>query len=215
MGAINQSCPSQLPPGFLLWFLLSSSCFVHSSLLLPPSTYFLPVPLTIIVFPSSAAERAGRERERERKEVGERDKWHSSALTSWSLWSDCGRYILESLLFPWRQNENKLSADKNEKVTLKPSQSAWGVFLLSDRLFGKTDKHWTYCLTVCLSVCLSVSLSVSVSARLSVRLSGMPESYIETWLIWPTVALVSISVPDHPPLIITVWLIRSGQTFSM
>lgn len=156
-----------------------------------------------------------RERERERKEVGERDKWHSSALTSWSLWSDCGRYILESLLFPWRQNENKLSADKNEKVTLKPSQSAWGVFLLSDRLFGKTDKHWTYCLTVCLSVCLSVSLSVSVSARLSVRLSGMPESYIETWLIWPTVALVSISVPDHPPLIITVWLIRSGQTFSM
>lgn len=40
------------------------------------------------------------------------------------------------------------------------SESAWGVSLLSDRLFGKTDKHWTYCLTVCLSV--------------------MSESYIET-----------------------------------
>lgn len=58
---------------------------------------------------------------------------------------------------------------KWESDILKPSQPAWGVFLLSDRLFGKTDKHWTYCLTVCLCLCLSV------------RLSCMPESYIETY----------------------------------
>lgn len=150
--------------------------------------------------------------QRERKEVGERDKWHSSALTSWSLWSDCGRYILESLLFPWRQNENKLSANKMRKWL-------WNLLSLHEVFFycltGSLEKQISTEPTAWPSVCLSVS----VSACLSVHLSGMPESYIETLLIWPTVALVSISVPDHPPLItvhhITVWLIRFGQTFSM
>lgn len=81
---------------------------------------------------------------------------------------------------------------KWESNILKPSQAAWGVFLLSDMLFGKTDKHWTYRLTVCLYICMSLSLSYE------------PESYIETLLVWPTAALNSIQLLDHPPLIITV-----------
>lgn len=33
----------------------------------------------------------------------------------------------------------------------------------------------------------------------------MPESYIETTLVWPPAALISIQLPDHPHVIITVW----------
>lgn len=66
VAAINQSCTSQLLPVFMLQFLLISSCFAHSSL----STFQRLFPsrtLTIIVFPSSTAERADRERGRERE----------------------------------------------------------------------------------------------------------------------------------------------------
>lgn len=70
MGAVNQSSTSQLLPVFMLQSLLISSCFasLSSSALSPPRT------LTITVFPSSTAEKAGREKGGERKKMGERNK---------------------------------------------------------------------------------------------------------------------------------------------
>ncbi len=66
--------------------------------------------------------------------------------------------VLYSKVYSFHGDQMKTNRalTKWDSNILKPSQSAWGVFLLSDRLFGKTDKHWTYCLTVCLSVCLSI-----------------------------------------------------------
>lgn len=155
-GAINQSCTSQLPTVFMLQFLLISSCFAHSSL----STFQRLFPsrtLTIIVFPSSTAERADRERER---------KWVRKISSTAVPWPPglsghtVGVIYSKVYLFHGDKMKTNQALTKWESNILKPSQSAWGVFLLSDRLFGKTDKHWTYCLTVCLCVFLSVCLSV-------------------------------------------------------
>lgn len=124
---------------------------------LPSSAFFLPVLLTIVIFPSSAAERADRERER---------KWVreiSNTAVPWPLGlSGQTVGVIYSKVYPFHGDKMKTNQalTKWESDILKPSQSAWGVFLLSDRLFGKTDKHWTYCLTVCLSVCLFVCTSV-------------------------------------------------------
>lgn len=152
----------------MLQFLLISSCFAHSSL----STFQRLFPsrtLTIIVFPSSTAERADRERGmRGVREISNTAVPWPPGLSGHTVG------VIYSKVYSFHGDKMKTNQalTKWESNILKPSQSAWGVFLLSDRLFGKTDKHWTYCLTVCLSVCLYVCLSVS--------LSYMPESYIET-----------------------------------
>ena len=189
MGSINQSSTSQLLPVFMLQFLLISTCFAHSSLSSLRHLFF-PL-LTVIVFPSSAAERADRERGKERR------RWLREISNTAVPWppglSGHTVGIIYSKVYSFHGDKMKTNQalTKWESNILKPSQSAWGVFLLSDRLFGKTDKHWTYCLTVCLFVCLYV--------RLSVYLSYMPESYIET-----TPTLANCSTDLHS----AVWTIH-------
>lgn len=73
----------------------------------------------------------------------------SSSTSSSSFSSLCSLWVLYTRTFTvspkWKQTWR-------ESDVLKPPQSVWDVFLLFDRLFGKTDKHWTDCLT---TTCLS------------------------------------------------------------
>lgn len=159
-GAINQSSTSQLLPVFMLQFLLISSCFLHTAAL-TFQRLFPPHTLTIIVFPSSTAERANRERGRERK-----SGWEEISNTAVPLPPGLSGHsvgVIYSKVYSVHGDKMKTN-----RALTKVRKTFWNLLSLHEVLFycltGSLEKQisteptaWpSVCLYVCLSVCLSV-----------------------------------------------------------